>query len=89
MSDRDRLTSPDDTASAVDKHGLNLALLWLLFSPRSSGIWSSMPRCRDTLRDEPRARCEFRTRPFGGQSLHRDAITFAGTPRLNCLPAFR
>jgi hypothetical protein len=59
MSDPDRLTSHDDTASALDKQGLILRIIVVAFSPRSSGIRSSLPRCRDTLIDEPRARCEF------------------------------
>jgi hypothetical protein len=47
---------------------VSFALLWLLFSPRSSGIRSSLPGCRDKPREEPRARCEFRKQPFAGRS---------------------
>jgi hypothetical protein len=55
MSDPDRLTSRNDTASALDKQGLILRIIVLLFSPLCSGIRSSLPRYRDTLRDELRA----------------------------------
>jgi hypothetical protein len=89
MSDPERLTSRDDTTSALDKQALILRTMWMLFSSRSSGIRSSLPRYRDTLRKEPRARCEFRQRPFGGRSLDRDTIRLTGTPRSDCLPAFR
>jgi hypothetical protein len=88
MSDPDRLTSRDDTASALDKQGLILRIIGLLFSPHSSGIRSWLPRCLDTL-SEPRARCELGKRPIVGRSLHRDTISLAGTPRSDCLPAFR
>ena len=49
MSDPDRLTSRDDTASLTSRV-LSFGLLWLL-SLRSSGIRSWLPRCRDAHRD--------------------------------------
>jgi hypothetical protein len=47
MSDPDRLTSHDNTASVLDTRGLILRIVVLLFSLRSSGIRSSVPERRD------------------------------------------
>ena len=76
MSDPDRLTSHDDKAFVSTRGALSFGFLWLRFSPRSFGIRSSLRRCRDTLREEPRARCEFLKRPFAGRSLRNDTIRF-------------
>jgi hypothetical protein len=50
MSDPDRLTSHDDTASVLDTRGLILRIIVVALSLCSSGIRSSLPEGCDVPR---------------------------------------
>jgi hypothetical protein len=52
MSDPDRLTSREDTAPFSKRGVSSFALLWLLFSLRSSGIRSTLPGVCDDQRSK-------------------------------------